>query len=687
MAGNQVNNVSVYKYFLYDLMSNTFLAEVPFKGVSYGRATKEAGSFSGNIPVIEATANLDLYNVTMPGKTALYVVRDDVCVWGGIIWSRSYNIIERSLSVSASEFTSYFHHRVVWQTVSSTYSATITVNNGIGTGVLNSGSYTFSADLPIYIDFNNENLIKFSGPYKVSASPAPGLGTFTFDASKGYLDTGNAWLPVPDVVDNSCSVDVRADTYHYMRQMLDDVAVDFSNIDFANIDLEPGKAVKSKALTAKITHNSVTGNNEATIVVSDPHWAIVGQKVKVTNVGHGLDGYHIISAVPNSTTFVFETALPTMSVTDVTGLKVDVIKKSSLVDGTVTLTTNGSHGFSANDIVDVVNVAYYMDGTYLIDSVTSNTITYVSYSPEVKETASIGTAEVAPLVIFTTYGSFTANSDIDLSYSTNDYSGFSIKTSIIRGYELKVAAEILDAYSSDINGFEYRIDCAYNKSTNSFSRTLVFLPFKPASLTTYLESLPGGKLAVGESAPPSAFGADKYIFEHPGNVIDATMEENANDAATRVWYTGHDSALSTSQPYSGAAADDYLGGLTYGWPLLEAVESAPLPDLGEDRLYDYAQQFLYDSLPPISTFNISVNGSISPEVGTYAPGDWCSIRFNDIFVQDRLNSNLESRTDVLIRKIDSFTVNVPDTPTFPEKVDLQLITEAQVDKIGNSKTA
>jgi hypothetical protein len=33
-------------------------------------------------------------------------------------------------------------------------------------------------------------------------------------------------------------------------------------------------------------------------------------------------------------------------------------------------------------------------------------------------------------------------------------------------------------------------------------------------------------------------------------------------------------------------------------------------------------------------------------------------------------------------KIDSYEVTVPDTPTFPESVTLQLITESQIDKIG-----
>ena len=82
-------HVPVYRYFTVDLLSNEILQEIPFRGVSWGRALKSAGSFSGRIPVIPETDSMDLYNSTLPGVTALYVVRDDVAVWGGIIWSRS----------------------------------------------------------------------------------------------------------------------------------------------------------------------------------------------------------------------------------------------------------------------------------------------------------------------------------------------------------------------------------------------------------------------------------------------------------------------------------------------------------------------------------------------------------------------------------------------------------------------
>jgi hypothetical protein len=52
---------STYRYYAVDLLSNTLLAEISFQGVSYGRALKGAGEFSGKVPVIDKTASFDLY--------------------------------------------------------------------------------------------------------------------------------------------------------------------------------------------------------------------------------------------------------------------------------------------------------------------------------------------------------------------------------------------------------------------------------------------------------------------------------------------------------------------------------------------------------------------------------------------------------------------------------------------------
>ncbi len=104
----------------------------------------------------------------------------------------------------------------------------------------------------------------------------------------------------------------------------------------------------------------------------------------------------------------------------------------------------------------------------------------------------------------------------------------------------------------------------------------------------------------------------------------------------------------------------------------------------ETVLYAYAQRYLSENRPPDAKLTISVNGSISPIVGTYAPGDWCSLIVKDDFILMRLASDLEPRNDVMVRKIDGFKVSVPDGVTFPEKVSLTLVPEWEVDKRGQS---
>jgi hypothetical protein len=46
----------------------------------------------------------------------------------------------------------------------------------------------------------------------------------------------------------------------------------------------------------------------------------------------------------------------------------------------------------------------------------------------------------------------------------------------------------------------------------------------------------------------------------------------------------------------------------------------------------------------------------------------------------RLATDLEPRGDVIVRKIIAYTVSVPETPSFPEKVTLTLQTEWKEDR-------
>jgi hypothetical protein len=183
---------------------------------------------------------------------------------------------------------------------------------------------------------------------------------------------------------------------------------------------------------------------------------------------------------------------------------------------------------------------------------------------------------------------------------------------------------------------------------------------------------------------PQELGAEDLLFIYPGNIINFSVEESAEDAATRFFVVGNIEDLTddASQPYAGATAKNLLNNPTgRSWPLLDQVETLDKVE-DEESLYNYALDYLNQSLPPIGTYSISVNGSLAPVVGTYFPGQWCTFTADDEFVMQRLASDQEPLDDRLYRKINTIKVNVPDSPTFPETVELELITDWKVQRDG-----
>jgi len=725
-----------YRYFTTDLLSNTVLAEIPFKGVSFERSIKAAGSFSGTIPVIVETAHMDLYNSTMPGKTGLYIVRDQECIWGGIIWSRSYDVLERSLSVNASEFTSYLHHRNIWKTWTHNFdTADVVVSGGTATVTLRNETYNFPLNSPIKLEFSTTSMYEYNGYYTVSTTN--GTDQFTI-ASSG----------IPDGTYIGATVFVRVDTYDYVRQLIDEVLTDFSGTSFPNSEIEPAQRTD-----IRITNKQLT-DDVATITTASSHGIIPTQAISIYNVDSTFDGVHQVVSTPTDTTFTFNLTSTNVSSTPIDEITKTVTNKQitnfvatittatshgfsigdtvvlSGVDGSsvaisnkqltnniATITTSTAHGANIGDTITVSGVDSTFNGVYYVDNVPSTTtLTYAKEASNVPSTAvsptgslvvqvpvtvfdtshviietptattftfdvadtdmasvavTGGASVVTPTVSIGTYGSFPGNSDVDIYYSTDAYSGQNIPNIPHRGYELKNAGEALDEYSDTVDGFEYRIDChlEYVGVVPVFTREFVLMsidfPNPPAE---------------GEVSPISRFGADQLVFEYPGSIISMTMDESAEDSATRFFVVGNNSDLGedASQPYAAASATDLLAA---GWPLLDQEETRS-DTSDETRLYAHAQRYLAEMRTPISDISVTVNGSFSPKLGEYAPGDWCSIIIDDEFVRMRLASDLEPRDTVIVRKIDGFKVRVPDVPSFPEEVELVLVTEPQVDTIG-----
>lgn len=718
-----------YRYFIHDLVTNDFLVEVPFRGVSFGRSLREAGSFSADIPVIDATYNLDLYNNTLPGKRAIYVTRDGVCVWGGIIWSRNYNIKDKILSVQASEFTSYLYHRTAWRTWANEYEAQIEIqSSGVGKATLTTGSFDFTANMPIYIVFGLDSNRKHDGYYYVVSDPAPTNEVIYFKRKDN-----TSLSDISERKDSASTIAVRQDTYQYTRDLLESMGTDFFDLEFPNSEIEPAAEFFQTIISAS------RSSNIATITLDAAHGLVVGQRVTITDLDldEYFNGRYVVTSI-TSNSFSYANTGPNVSTTSLTPNSKDVTHIQRNSAGTITLTTSSSHGFTVGDLVTVYDVNGSADGLHVITSVPSSTTfqyntfyaTEIAFSKVTTENTD-PTATVAASVKFSTYGEFSANSSLNIDYSTGELSEQDPRVNpIFRGSELKYVGEILDSYSNVQNGFEYRIDCSYDNLTKTFKRTFVFLPLIPNTLKTYLTSLLTtktevagyyalpqdgnsindarkvtstgltyvwngvawvytggiGVLPAGTTAPPAAFGADRLVFEHPGNILDATLEESAEDSATRFWVQGVDDTGNSdaSLPYAAETAIDYLKD---GWPLLDQVEKVDEVS-EEDTLYIHARQFLKEAKPPISYFSISINGSTIPEVGTFNPGDWCSVILDDTFVRLRLESPLEPNSNgILLRKIESYEIQVPDAPSLPEQINIQLISDGTIESIGGVRSS
>lgn len=317
-----------------------------------------------------------------------------------------------------------------------------------------------------------------------------------------------------------------------------------------------------------------------------------------------------------------------------------------------------------------------------------------------------------PVAFSRSYGEFPKNSNLGgMEFSTSNFSQLEQKNEILRGSDLVTVASQLEKYSNNINGFDYRIDCQLVEDSvtknKKFKKIFKLIPLYPETLTSYINSLPlqddpydpnsitqVRALAPGQVAPPAAFGADKLIFEYPGNITNINFSENAESSATRVFVTSNNgNAGGGSAAYSGAASEELLAS---GWPLLDKAEKVDWGVDGTNKvnvdnwgnydaeldLYKSAKRFLYESKPPAGDFVISMNGSLNPVIGSFSPGDWCSIVVNDQFVKTRLASPLEPRKDVIIRKIDTVKVTVPNNPAFPEQIDLAVVPDWQVDRVG-----
>jgi hypothetical protein len=105
-----------FTYLLYDLLTKTPLGEVAMYGASFGSVLNGAGTFSGTLKLSDprtASTLLTRPANMLPSQTALYIDLAGTLVWGGIIWTTTYDSTTQELAVGGNELWSYFAQRVI----------------------------------------------------------------------------------------------------------------------------------------------------------------------------------------------------------------------------------------------------------------------------------------------------------------------------------------------------------------------------------------------------------------------------------------------------------------------------------------------------------------------------------------------------------------------------------------------
>jgi len=657
-----------YRYYLTDLLSNEIISEIPFRQVSFERVNRRAGSFSGTIPFIEVTSGLNIYEATMPGRSGLYVMRNNICVWGGIIWARSYEVQNRELSVSGSEFMSYFYKRNIWKTIQygSDFVGVFTYQTSGGVAIITTETpHGFSVGDRVRVTFVSPAV---DGTHLITSVPAADQFQFetTFSDTQGSSTSG------------ACRILI--DTYDVARDLIFRGLTDLGDFEFSGEAIKPAKEFQVSVISKERSGNLVTLRTDA------PHEIIVGQQIEIVEVGSDFDGFHIVTEVPDNQTVRFPLIGIDVAKESLPGIRQLNVVSKALNDGVSTVVLDRPHEAAVGQTVFLDGVDAFFtgvidrtfNGRFTISAV-PNAFSFSFVSGAILNLApqpvAGGVATFGSKVIYGDFGSYTSNGDIGVDFENFNKSGFYQDTQVFRGFEQKSIGEILETYSNtEEGGFEYRIDCEYDFDSASFKRIFKLISVEP-------ENPPASE---DEIYTLEELGADRIVFEYPGNISTFSVEENAENAATRFFVVGQIADLGdeASQPFAGTSARDLLDNKNgRNWPLIDQTERV---DEIEDELalHEYAVDFLYEARPPIGVYSITVNGSISPKVGTYSPGEWCSLIIDDEFVRQRFESGVEPRKDILVRKIESFSVNVTDSTIIPEVVELRLIEDWKVDNNG-----
>lgn len=107
-----------YTFLATDLLTGTVVDELPLIVTQMTLSLCEAGALSAVVPIADpSVASRPWQAATQPRRTAIYVDRGGVLIWGGIIWSRRTVDNGNAIQIDAQTFESYFARRVIKKTL------------------------------------------------------------------------------------------------------------------------------------------------------------------------------------------------------------------------------------------------------------------------------------------------------------------------------------------------------------------------------------------------------------------------------------------------------------------------------------------------------------------------------------------------------------------------------------------
>lgn len=107
----------IYTYEVADLRTGMPLGTLPLTGVRYTKKLNESGTLIGSFKLESRLAAQrqveDPYDWTTPAKRTVTAYRDEQPMWGGIIWTSTYDSSSNAVSIGCGDYWTYFDHRFV----------------------------------------------------------------------------------------------------------------------------------------------------------------------------------------------------------------------------------------------------------------------------------------------------------------------------------------------------------------------------------------------------------------------------------------------------------------------------------------------------------------------------------------------------------------------------------------------